>query len=190
MFTKYERASILLGIFGPLVAYVSIGISIVSSSWFSWEKNALSDLGHSVKSEVAPIFNLGLFLAGSLMLIYTVLVFRNHAKYSSFFLAISVFSLQLIAVFDEVYGSIHFLVSVAFFLSIGVTSIVYAAEQKSLSPFVAFMIGFTSWIFYFFGFYKLGIAVPETISSLAVASILVTSAIRIYLRNTQTRFNT
>jgi hypothetical membrane protein len=54
----------LFGVVGPLIAYFSIGVSMVLSPWFSWESNALSDLGHAIKSEVASIFNFGLLLVG------------------------------------------------------------------------------------------------------------------------------
>ena len=64
-----KRFYALFGFFGPLAAYISIGVSIVLSPWFSWESNALSDLGHAVKSEVASIFNFGLLLAGFLLIV-------------------------------------------------------------------------------------------------------------------------
>ena len=70
----------LFGVVGPLVAYISIGVSIVLSPWFNWESNALSDLGHAIRSEVAPIFDFGLLLAGFLLMVYVVTAFRKHAK--------------------------------------------------------------------------------------------------------------
>jgi len=76
-----EKFFVLLGITGPIVSYFVIGISIIYSPWFSWQKNALSDLGHSVKSETAPIFNFGLLLTGLLIIIYMVTVFKEHAKF-------------------------------------------------------------------------------------------------------------
>jgi hypothetical membrane protein len=45
-----ERICALFGMIGPPMAHVSIGVSIALSPWFSWERNALSDLGHAVKS--------------------------------------------------------------------------------------------------------------------------------------------
>ena len=169
----------LSGVFGCLVAYIAIGISILLSPWFSWHKNALSDLGHSIKSQVAPIFNTGLLLAGFLIVIFVITIFHKHARYSSFFVIISAFTLQLIATFDEVY-SIHFVVSVLFFISIGISSLVYAIEKRSLIGLFAFIINILSWILYEFNRYSVGIAVPETISSLVVALIIVSSYMKIY----------
>lgn len=177
-----EKFYALLGIIGPLAAYISIGISIVLSPWFSWERSALSDLGHSVKSSVAPIFNLGLFLAGFLILIYVFTTFHKYAKYTAGGLVVSSFCLQLIAIFDEVYGFLHFAVSVLFFISLGITSLVYAYERKSLFAIIIFIIGFSSWILYGLDLYTLGIAVPETISSVTVMLLLVSSTIKIYFR--------
>ncbi|RLG96940.1 hypothetical protein DRO29_03875 [Candidatus Bathyarchaeota archaeon] len=177
-----ERVYALLGIAAFLVAYTSIGVSIILSPWFSWQENALSDLGHSTRSRVAPIFNLGLLAAGALFTIYAVTAFRRYAKYTSVSALISAFTLQSVATFDEVYGFLHFVVSVLLFASLGVTSILYAVERKSLLALIAFAVGLGSWILYWLGTYHAGIAVPETLSSLAVAVLIVSSAVKIYLK--------
>jgi hypothetical membrane protein len=176
-----ERKYALFGVVGPLVAYFFIAVSIILSPWFSWSNNALSDLGHAVKSDVAPLFNFGLLLAGFFLITYSITSFRKHAKYTSHFLLISALLLQLIATFDEVYGPLHFYVSVLFFVSLGFASIVYAVERKSALASVAFMINLGSWILYSTEIYIVGIAVPETISSLAVISWVMLSALRIFL---------
>ena len=172
----------LLGIIGPFVAYLAIGVSIIFSPWFSWQRNALSDLGHSVKSEVAPIFNLGLLLTGFLIIMYAATVLKKHAKYTSICLIASAIMLQLIATFDEVYGSLHGVVSALFFVSIWITSVVNAIEKKSLLALMPFIVGLSSWILYGMKVYSAGIAVPEIISFVAVASLLQLLAIKIYLK--------
>lgn len=180
--SKNEKIYALLGFVAPFVAYLSMGVSIMFSPWFSWQRNALSDLGHSVKSGVAPIFNLGLILTGFLIMMYTVTVFKKHAKYTSVCLIASAIILQLVATFDEVYGSLHGVVAVLFFISIWVTSVVNAVEKRSLLALMAFIVGIGSWILYGMKIYSAGIAVPEIISFAAVASLLQLSAIKIYLR--------
>jgi hypothetical membrane protein len=169
----------LFGVVGPLIAYISIGISIAYSPWFSWKRSALSDLGHSVNSGVASIYNLGLLLAGFLIIVYALTIFRKHAKYTSICLIASGFMLQLVATFDEVYGFLHFAVSVMFFVLIGVSSIVYAIERKSYLASSMFIINFGSWILYGMRIYHTGIAVPETISSVAVVFWIIVSAVKI-----------
>ena len=114
------------------------------------------------------------------MMIYINSIFRKYAKYTSVCYGISAFSLQLVATFNEIYGSLHFVVSVVFFLSIGLSLIVYIAEKKRYIGILPFFLGLISWISYG-RLYNSGIAVPETVSSLAVVSLIVYSAIRIYL---------
>jgi hypothetical membrane protein len=175
-----EKMYASFGIVGLMVVYLSIGVSIMLSPWFSWQRNALSDLGHVVKSEVAPIFNLGLLLGAFLIIVYALTVFREHAKYTSVCLVASAFLLQLVATFDETYGTIHGVVSVLFFVSIWITSFVNALEKKSIKALTAFIISFGVWVLYGLNVYNAGIAVPEIISFTAVAVLLLLSVIRIF----------
>ena len=175
-----EKNYALLGVIGPFITYFSIWVSIAYSPWFSWQRNALSDLGHSVTSGVAPIFNIGLFLTGFVVIIYALAVLKTHAKYTSFCIIVSAIILQLVATFDEVYGFLHNLVAVLFFLSIWSTSIVNAIEKKSLLALTAFLVGLTSFVLFEMNVYSVGIAVPEIISFGAVATVIQISAIKIY----------
>jgi hypothetical membrane protein len=179
-----ERNYALLGLAAPLVAVFFIALSIGLSPWFSWGSNALSDLGHSVRSEVAPLFNFGLLLCGFLMILYSISCFRSHAKYTSYVLVIAGLSLQLVATFDEVYGSLHFFVSVLFFAALGFASVSYAVEKRSVLAVAALVVGSVSWILYGLGVYSAGIAVPETVSSMAAVTWVMLSALRIYFQKT------
>jgi hypothetical membrane protein len=158
-----------------------ISVSIVLSPWFSWWSNALSDLGHSIDSDVALLYNFGLLLAGFFIMIYSMTTLKDHAKYTSYCMLASALMLQLVATFDEVYDPLHVIVSILFFVSLGFASIVYAAEGKSILALTAFVIGLGSWILYWAGIYSAGIAVPETISSVVTVSWVMLSAIKIYL---------
>jgi hypothetical membrane protein len=176
-----ERNYAFFGLLGPLTAILFILIAIIVSPWFSWWSNALSDLGHSVLREAAPWFNFGLLLSGFFMILYPLMVFKKYAKYTSFFLLVAGLSLQLIATFDEVYGSIHFLVSVLFFAALGFASISYAVEKKSVVALVALVVGLASWILYGAEIIDTGIAVPEAVSAVAAFTWMVLSALEIYL---------
>jgi hypothetical membrane protein len=169
-----ERVYALFGVFGPLLVYASIALSLVLSPWFSWENNMLSDLGHAGTSYAASIFNLGLLLAGFLMIVYALTVFQKHAKYSS------TFFVQLLAVFNEVYGSIHYAVAVPHFVMLSLTSIVYTVEKRSAVALITFVIVMFSWLLYALNIFNIGIAVPETVSKLVLAWIMY-SAIKIYI---------
>ncbi len=175
-----QRVYALFGFVGPLVVYVTIGVSILLSPWFNWESDALSDLGHAVRSEVASVFNFGLLLAGFLLVVYAVTVFRKHAKYTSIGLLISAFMIQLLATFDEVYGSLHYIVSVPHSAMLSITSVMYAAERKSSLALITLLIALVSWALYGLKIRGVGIAVPETISKIMLLWIMY-SGIRIYL---------
>jgi hypothetical membrane protein len=169
----------LLGIAGPLIAYMFIGLSIGLSPSFSWYRNALSDLGHAQKSNVSPIFNFGLLLSGFLITIYSVKSLINYAKYTGISVAFSALMLQAVAAFDEIYGRIHFVVSVLFFVSAGISCIIYFVEKRSLIALMSFLTGLLAWLTYWFGVYNAGIAVPEIISAIAVTSCIIQSALKI-----------
>ncbi|UCC57693.1 MAG: DUF998 domain-containing protein [Candidatus Bathyarchaeum sp.] len=174
-----ERVYALFGVFGPMLLYVSIAMSLVLYPRFSWESNALSDLGHAADSNVASIFNLGLLLAGFFLMIYAATVFRKHAKYSSLCLLVSTFLVQLLAAFNEVYGSLHYAVAVPHFVMLSLTSIVYTIEKRSAVALITFIIVLGSWTLYGLNIFNIGIAVPETISKIVVSWIMI-SAIKIY----------
>lgn len=178
-----DRNFALLGFLGPSLAILFVIVSIILAPWFSWEKNALSDLGQSVSSEVAPIFNFGLMLGGFLIILYSITIFRKYNKYTTYFLIFSGLSLQLVGTFDEVYGWLHTQVSILFFASIGIASIVYYIEKRSVITLLALVIGVISWIAYGLNIYSSGIAIPETISSVAVALWVMLSAYKIYIEN-------
>ncbi|MGD9131132.1 MAG: hypothetical protein PVH73_06115 [Candidatus Bathyarchaeota archaeon] len=175
-----ERAYALFGVFGPLMVYGSIALSLVLSPWFSWESNMLSDLGHAVTSDAASIFNLGMLLAGFLIMIYSLTVFKKHAKYSSLCLLVSTFLVQLLATFNEVYGSLHYAAAVPHFVMLSFTSIVYTVEKRSAVALLTFIIVMFSWLLYALNIFSIGIAVPETVSKLVLAWIMY-SAINLYL---------
>ena len=179
-----ERNYALLGLIAPAVGIVCIAVSIALSPWFNWGTDALSDLGHSVNSEVAPLFNFGLLLSGFLTIVFSVTSFRNHAKYTSYFLTLVGLALQLVATFDEVYKPFHFLVSVLFFVSLGLVSISYFIEKRSVLAVAALIIGAVSWILYGLEIYSAGIAVPETVSSVAIITWIMLAAFKIYFNKT------
>jgi hypothetical membrane protein len=170
----------LLGLAAPVVAYIFIGVAIAQSPWFRWDGNALSDLGHSSRSSVAPVFNFGLLFTGFLIVAYALLSLRHSARWTSLALAVAAFSLQLVGAFNEVYGVLHYAVSILFFVSMGVASLVYAAERRSCLGVAAFAIGLAAWVLYWFDIYSSGVAVPEAVSTLAVMPWVMSTALRIY----------
>jgi hypothetical membrane protein len=177
---KMEKFFALLGVAGPLIAYLSIALSICLTPNFSWFRNALSDLGHAQKSVVAPVFNAGLLVSGFLVAIYSIKSLAKHAKYTSTVVALSALMLQAVATFDEIYGFIHFVVSVLFFIFTLIACLFYSVEKKSTFALIAFLAGLLAWVLYWLGVYRAGVAVPEIISALAVTSVIIYSAVGIF----------
>ena len=150
----------------PLIVIV---LSILLSPWFNIVNNALSDLGHALKSNVAPLFNFGLSLSGLLIAIAGIHCIINCSKLLGIITIFLGYSLITIAVFDEVYGQLHFLVSVIFFLTILSYLIAYSILKRSFIPIPLVIMCIVLWISHFL--YKLprGAAIPELIS---IASII------------------
>ncbi|MFX1561086.1 MAG: DUF998 domain-containing protein, partial [Promethearchaeota archaeon] len=113
----------ILGIIAPLIALAAIFIAIsLSLSWFTWDGNALSDLGNYDNGlPAAIVFNVGLVLTGIMLLVFTFLFARAITDLPTkigmipFFIALCF--LISIGVFSENAGDIHFYVSVGFFAS-------------------------------------------------------------------------
>ena len=111
----------ILGIIGPIIALAAITVAItLSLSWFTWEGNALSDLGNYNNGlSAAIVFNVGLVLAGIVLFAFTFFFTRRITDLPTrigmipFFIALCF--LIGIGVFSENAGSIHFTVSVGFF---------------------------------------------------------------------------
>ena len=142
------------------------------------------DLGSPPCSPQIPTFNFGLLFCGFCMILFSVTSFINHAKYTSYMLVATGLALQLVATFDEVYGSLHFIVSVLFFAALGFASLTYYLEKKSVLALAALVIGLVSWILYGLEVYSAGIAVPETIASIATVTWVMLAARTIYLNKT------
>ncbi|MCD6537684.1 DUF998 domain-containing protein [Candidatus Bathyarchaeota archaeon] len=167
----------LLGIIGPALAFLFLAASILSAPWFRWSKNALSDLGCALKRETAVTFNFGLAISGLTVAIYSVTSLMDRARFSAILLLATSFTLQLIAVFDEIYGQIHTAVSTIFFTLLLISALAYAIEKKSRLAGASFIIGLSAWLLYWAEAYRAGVAVPEMISSSTAALWIIRSAI-------------
>ncbi|MEM2739634.1 MAG: hypothetical protein QXQ29_02385 [Candidatus Bathyarchaeia archaeon] len=162
------RPALWLSILSISIPFTSIATSIAISGWFNIIDNALSDLGHAIRSPVAPIFNFGLSLGGLLISIVSTLYFGKLFRILSVCGVLVGYTLILVAVFDEVYRSLHFTVSVAFFLSIALTLSIYAYLYKNPLAVFALILGLASWLLHLSYGIPRGAAIPELIS-IAVA---------------------
>jgi len=141
---------LIAGVLIALIFFSSLYYSISLAGWFDWRRNALSDLGNSVKSSVAAQFNFSLLLTGLLMILLAFNYIRRSSRISWILFAISGFLLQMIAAFDEVYGRLHFLVSVAIFTSMGLTILADSIEFRSKAMLSIFILYALIWPLYLF----------------------------------------
>ena len=145
-----------------------IAIAIALSGWFNIYRNALSDLGHSAKSSVAPIFNFGLSLGGMLMVVVGTRYFLSFFKPLGIATIFSGYSLVLVAVFNEAYGRIHWWASLTFFASLATLLSMYIAIEKSLVKRVfasaSLIIAIAAWVSHIVYRVPPGAAIPELIS--------------------------
>lgn len=145
-----------------------IAVAALSSGWFNLLDNALSDLGHATRSGVAPLFNLGLSAGGFLMGLAGASCGCRRSRIMGATIAAAGYSLVLIAVFDEVYGRLHFYVSSLFFLLVAVLLAEYAAFSRGAlrraSALAALSIGVVAWVLHLAYGIPRGAAVPELIS--------------------------
>ncbi len=166
---------IMLGLGGLVIPLACIALSIALSPWFNFWFNALSDLGRVSTSLVAPIFNFGLVIGGYLI---SLLSFKYLIKYSmikSLVLNLAAIALILVGTFNEDYGSLHFNVSVAFFLLMATYLVIDSVIRKSILPTIALIPPTTLWVTHFIIKSPPGAAVPEIVS--------IASFIPFYLRD-------
>jgi hypothetical membrane protein len=177
----------LLGIIGPIIAISLILISIALSPWFSWQDNALSDLG---VSSAAILFNTGLIICGVFCTIFSVgfLISIDEKKWfrriGSVLLCLATIALIGIGVFSEDFGVLHLYFSIAFFtllltasILLGVSMIV-DPELKTMGIliFLVGVIGILSWVFS----KAEGVAIPEALSSFPAYIWFAILGVRMY----------
>ena len=193
-----------LGIIGSILGLVAVFLATVlcgvecsdtlegqfAASWradgsFSWEINALSDLG---VSEVADIFNYSLILVGILNFVFAVGFMKAYAgTRASFFsvllLIIGGVCLSFIGVFTEAYGVLHFVVSSGFFIffpiSIILIGVTFVSSSNNGMRYFSVLVGALALITissYFTGIFRTlgyGFSVPEYISAAIISTWVI-----------------
>ena len=177
----------LVGFISPLIALSTIIIAIILSPFFTWEDNALSDLGHYTRTDLGPnqftvavIYNAGLILTSVLMLYFAFSLFKGlndlPTKVGIFILSIACMFLLLIGIFTENAGSIHFWVSVGFFFTFPFAMWAIAIGWFRFSDLrwfsiISFLLPFLSlyiWPAFFAGALPwTGEAIPEIVTALS-----------------------
>ena len=119
--TLAVRTAGLIGIVASLFGLCAvITATFLAGNTFSWNKNALSDIGVSTVSLAANVFNISLIITGILNFIFALGFTKAKAKNSLFYLGglllvLGGIFLSLVGVFTEAYGRLHFYVSAGYF---------------------------------------------------------------------------
>ena len=186
-----QRIGAAAGIAAPVLAFVCILVAVASHSEFSWTNNALSDLG-IVPGITGPLFNFGLYASGFLGIDFAVFGLFAYLKKSvvgragAIVFAGAAFALIAIGVFNESFSGIHFGVSVAFFVLAPVSLFILTgafvlAQQVRTAVFtiVIAIIASLPWILRFVYAYVPNVAIPETVSGVAVSAWTIVISFKI-----------
>ncbi len=183
------KAARLCGLIAPIIVLPLILLSIACSPWFSWTRNALSDLG---VHEVAILFNSALMIGGVLALIFAfgLMQILHQSKVGftgTMALITAALSLFAVGFFPETAGRIHFYVSVAFFTLMIISQLLIGAalvekpSSRSLGIFtvLAAAASVGVWTFHFLASPIRGEAIPEFLSSIAFSLWSIVVSVRL-----------
>ena len=176
---KLIRIAGVLGIVGSILPLVMILASTVFEKSFSWNKNALSDIG---VSQTAWLFNGALIVGGLLNLLFAIGL-RNYLgktkclKIGVSLLIVSSISLLFVGVFTENYNVIHVFVALGYLLlaPLGLICISGGEENKQFRKvnltlgIIALLVIFGLPLISFAANLQIGFAVPEFAEALLLS---------------------
>lgn len=130
----------LCAIAAVVIGLTSVFIAVAISPWFSWTENALSDLGHPSRAS-APIFNLGLILAGALYLEFIFGLYRAvpHdllTRAALVLLAVGALMLAGVGLFNESIRPLHGQVTLGYFFTYPPGIIVFGVATRRLNRLI------------------------------------------------------
>tara|TARA_B100001179_G_scaffold198672_1_gene158255 strand:- start:42 stop:653 length:612 start_codon:yes stop_codon:yes gene_type:complete len=196
------RIGSLAGIASPIIGILMVLLSIYFSPWFSWQENALSDLGveQAGGTQIAIyLFNIGMIIAGSLIALFVVLTRsslpnnrRNKIAYAILF--IGGINLALVGIFTENFPMIHQTVALMYFVTTPISlMIIGSGKIASDRTFGLFSIGagaialvvILGLVFSILGMsigeiYPEGAAIPEFIEAVILGMWIGIAGIRIF----------
>jgi len=189
---------LMAGLSGTASPIIGIGLVLAATATcreFSWERNALSDLGVA-EPETALIFNSSVIIAGALFLVFLSgvsdwVVGDNRGRAGLACLLAGGVSLMLVGVFTEHYGPIHTAVSAGYFILLPVGFILVGLSGSPglpsrslrilslfLGPIAIIALLATLPVLGYLGV-EAGFAVPELLESLILSSWVVAVAVRL-----------
>jgi hypothetical membrane protein len=192
---KLIRFAGISGIVGSSLPLIMILASTVLEKSFSWQKNALSDIG---VSQTAWLFNSALIVGGFFNLLFAIglrsyLCKTGWLKIGVSLLIMSSFSLSLVGVFTENYDIIHALVALGYLLlaPLGIICIGKGDESKqfgkiSLSLGILALFAILGLPIVTFAFnLRIGFAVPEFAEALVLSIWTFWVSLKLIRRSTE-----
>jgi hypothetical membrane protein len=171
------------GIVGPAIALLMIYVSVSLSPWFSWQANALSDLG---VHDVGFLFNSGLIVAGVLNVFFALGLSRKLPRGSSSLnaigsvvLALGGGALALVGVFTENSGSIHGEAALGYFILVPAAIIIIGIGSiKKMGRFgtLSVLAGLAALASIFLTPHE-GLAIPEILEALVLSAWTIGSGL-------------
>lgn len=157
----------------PLTLYVAATLLLAAGSaaaillnpWFSFLRNAMSDLGNPGNGPFYWVFNYTLIAGGALFAAYFALVFSKVRPRTSLLMAVTSLFLVLVGVFHEGVGRIHFYVSVLYFVNGMAGLAAYWGERRSLYGLAGLYTSMGLFGLYYAGLLGTGVSVPEVVST-------------------------
>jgi len=186
----YLKKFVFSGFLAPLIGYSFIFIAIANAPWFSWEKNALSDLGAHAGSDI--IFNSGLMISGILLILFSIglfLYFEDYlSKIGASVLILDGIALFGIGLFPETTGTLHLYFSIAFFVLFPIGYIIlsiafYLKDYNRKLSFLALtgaILAIIIWATPWNSFGITGVAIPEFLSSLVCSAWVIAMSFDMY----------
>jgi hypothetical membrane protein len=184
------RLAGLSGIVGSILPLIMILIATVLEKSFSWNKNALSDIG---VSQTAWLFNSALIVGGLLNLLFAIGLWyyfdkTKWLKAGVSLVILSSISLALIGVFTENYGVTHAIVALGYLLVNPLGLICIGVGKKSdqtgkvslVSGIAALLAIFGLSLISFGANLQIGFAVPEFAESLILCIWTVWMSLRLF----------
>jgi len=168
-----DSFALYAGILAPIVAFTFIGVAILTHPFFSFQHNALSDLGNP-DVELSWIFNSGLIIAGLLGLIFAIGLFERSVgaeRFAALLFVVAMIFLSMIGIFPEG-TAMHYPCSLSFYLISAAVITLYGLSW-AIEP-VRRLYGVAFIIMVVIGFIIAlvphwdGIAIPETAGAIII----------------------
>ncbi|MCL5665807.1 MAG: DUF998 domain-containing protein [Candidatus Thermoplasmatota archaeon] len=189
-----KKPLILAGTIGPVVTIIAIFVDIYLSPWFSWSKNALSDLGVHPYSY---IFNGSLIFEAAMNSVFIYVLYRTLRKKrgSLTLLFISGISLGLVGVFNENSPyDLHLIFALIYFIVFPIAIILFVLRNDyfpgsiskisvvmAIIALAVIIVGILQ-VFSVLKISGVGLAVPETVEAILLGAWSATCSLNVYIR--------